>query len=74
LSVWARAFLRVMNLITAVCMVVAAVIALAAVADWIGDIGWGYPWYTPAFLAVGALGALALRRFAHVLIKIVESE
>jgi hypothetical protein len=56
--------LRTANLISVALLLLAAIIALCVAADWIGHLGWGYPWYVLPFLIAYAVGAFALHRGA----------
>ena len=56
--------LRTANLIAVAMLVAATIIALCVAADWIGHLGWGYPWYVVPFLVIYAPAAFAIHRGA----------
>jgi hypothetical protein len=65
--------LRAMQLIGMVSLIVAAVIALCIAADWLGHLGWGYPWYAAPFLILLSFIAFAVNRGASALIRRVSA-
>ena len=54
--------LRIMKIISVAGLFVAGLIALCVAADWIGHLGWGYPWWALPFLIVYALIFVAINR------------
>jgi hypothetical protein len=54
--------LRVANLISVAMFVVIAIITLCVAVDWLGHVGWEYPWYVVPFLAVYAFAACVIHR------------
>jgi hypothetical protein len=55
-------------LISVVSLVVAVIIGLCVVADWLGHLGWGYAWPVVPFLIVFIAVAVVINRGASVLI------
>jgi hypothetical protein len=43
---------------------VSTIVIVCVLADWIGRIGWGYPWWSLPVLIAALVGAMVLHRIA----------
>jgi len=60
-----------MKWISGAFLAVTIIIAICVLADWVGSLGWNYPWYSPGVLiGFAVVGMLINRAAAKFLIRI----